>query len=67
MKIELDKFTFVPFEDDDMDEIFCSPVFNWIRRVPVWSYVRYYDKYVFKTDKTVLAAYCDNLDNAWAI
>lgn len=66
-KIDTSRFTFVPFSDGDLDEVFCTPVFNWLRRVPAWSYVRYYDKAVFKTDNGAIAAYWDNLDNNWNI
>lgn len=66
-KIDLSKFKFVPFRDDDLDSIFITPVFNWLARVPNWSYVRYFDTAVFKTDREVLAARWCNLDDCWNI
>lgn len=66
-KIDLSKFKFVPFRDDDLDSIFCTPVFNWLARVPSWSYVRYYGRAIFKTDREVIAAYWNNLDDNWNI
>ena len=67
MEIDLEKYTLVPFEDDDMDEVFCTPVFRWLERVPVYSYVRYYDKAVFKTPEGAYAAYWEDLGNCWKI
>ena len=67
MKIELEKFNLVQSTDEDWDEVFCTPIFKWLERVPAWSYTRYYDKAVFKTDDKVYAAYWNDLDNAWEI
>ncbi len=67
MEIELEKYTSVPFEDGDMDDVFCTPVFGWLERVPVYSYVRYYDRAVFKTPEGAYTAFWDNLRNCWKI
>ena len=66
--MKLEDFTFVPFEDSDLDEVFLTPVFDWYERVPVGSYVRYYDKYLFKTaEDKLIAAYVDDLSNYFEV
>lgn len=65
--INLSDFTLDQCTENDLDEVFCTPIFKWIERVPVWSYTRYYDKALFKFPDAVICAYWDNLENNWEL
>ena len=62
------EYNLVQCNDEDIHDVFISPIPKWLDRVPEWSYTRYYDKAVFKSgDDKVYAAYWNNLDNWWEI
>jgi hypothetical protein len=42
-------------------------LFNWIERSQIGDYTVYYDKVIFRTEKGVIAAYSNNLNNWWEI
>lgn len=42
-------------------------LFNWIERSQIGDYTVYFDKMIFKTEKGVIAAYSNDLENCWAI
>lgn len=42
-------------------------LFEWGERSRTGDYTVYFDKVVFKTEKGVIAAYSNNLENYWEI
>lgn len=61
------EYTLVQCNDEDIHDVFISPIPKWLQRVPAWSYTRYYDKVIFKSADGVFAAYWNDLDNWWEI
>ena len=45
----------------------CVDIFDILDNIKTGEYCIYYDKYLFKTDKGMIAAYRDNISNYWFI